>query len=102
MCDVEVSKEKFCYEFDGGVDRDFYYFNKQKRGIPPVRGAWKESAERTLEICEDVCMSRVGGLHVLDREALEKVVDDKVGLATSEWSEIASYGNTDDMCEGCK
>lgn len=95
------TKGTFCYEFNGATTSDYYYFNKQKRGIP-IGGVWREGAERTLEICEDRCMHDVGRLHVLDGEALDAIVDDPKGVGPGEWSRMLSWGDTDDMCETCE
>ncbi len=44
----------------------------------------------------------MGGLHVLDGEALDAIVNDPKGVGPDEWSRILSWGDTDDMCETCK
>ena len=80
---------------------DAYYYNKQKRGIP-TGAAFRESEETTLEVCQDHCFNLVGGLDVLDGQALTAVINDPHGVGPSEWSAILSFGDTDDMCESCK
>lgn len=91
----------FCYEFNGNDKSDVYRFNRQKRNVP-LGATFRESMERTLDVCGGFCGNLVGGLDVLDGEALTAVANDAKGVGKSDASAILSFGNTDDMCEECK
>ncbi|KAL6717033.1 hypothetical protein ACLMJK_004947 [Lecanora helva] len=91
----------FCYEFNGGGEKDSYRFNNQKRGLP--HGAtWRMAEIETLGVCDAFCRQKVSGLIVLDGEALTAVANEPRGVGPSAWSAILSFGETDDMCMSCR
>ena len=91
----------FCYELRGGGAQDVYRFNTQKRHVP-FEVAWRESEKETMGVCQGFCRHKVGGLNMLDGEALTAISRLSDGVGPQEWSAIQSYGDTDDMCKGCK
>jgi len=92
----------FCYEFNnGGYRDDMYYYNKQKRGLKKGP-AWRESEKETLSVCGELCGRLEEKMVVLDGEAVTAVVGQAHGAGAPEWSQILSFGDTDDMCERCE
>ena len=77
---------------------DYYYFDKQKRGLPGS-ATYKLGVEETLDYCDDICRDEIG-LEVLRGEALKNATDPMtVGSVGN--SAVLCFPDTDDMCEVC-
>lgn len=104
-CVHDKHKNSFCYELNSREGWDFFFYNKQKRGIPKY--ARKEPKERVEEICGNLCRDKLGGLNMLKGMALVNAhqrvpASDLYNWNDDEWSHVAFYPEVDDMCPGCK